>query len=988
MDFQEAFSKLKNLQQLESPDEVRDLRPHRVRTGILDPTQLAYAALCQIELLRLYAPNLPWSGRDLDGAFTTFSEAIDLLHSASDQPDIVSAVTELLSKMTGLQIAGCIEELPHPEKFVVDTFDAAYRAAHTPNISSRARYLICQLLSQIVDEMEYEIPDDAVCLFLDQFNGEAASLSREIAQNCPRVEERVKKYFLALLDDTEANDRFDQAAELAKGVIEHSFPVFELSLPLFVQRLEMLLPEARAMAVKVIGWTLVSHPAIHDLEFHRWVKRSLDASANVRVAWVRVAANCLSRSSLEIDYTDVWNSFFGCLNDSDSKVRAAAAGAVALFVNLADPPKSLEQMLVPRLRDKSVTVQSKALDAALDLYNVSSCTWVPKAVLNMVYVYNQKSLDLLWGLTLEMCDITHEPSYKVARSVVTTLSYLDSKAAKAFSAVYRNHVAIAKALSHFLESEESQHDTLLEWISNRLYDSRIKVQLSQLTTEQQEVLKLALGPSPSNEVYENSQEYLPKAISPLVIRYGGYLEQNTSSFIELLDDSQLGEASASLLSEIAAGFPKTVVANADQLVKRALQNDKALCILSAIANELDGELEADDKFWQHIEEKVFSRDENLTQHAVKLIALLGPGNLLSEVTNEIMAMVLETPSASALAALNTLYMESPTTILSHSDASLIPQQLIKIIQSSGDDEVHIVAMHALVARLRAIDSRPNSYSSKAEPVLKFFRKVLDDGKAGDRISSEAAALWFKLASAYVKQTDFADVARLQPIFSVSMAASLIRELRDSHLSLIYTPLLFLDEKLFQLVEVGIPTLEKSDHDIGIMFAYLLYYVAAERVSLAVTSASIKRFCWAAVTEKTLEAAYHVASRIKQFRDVRDPPAAPDLEPTPSSKRLYAVSELAIKILDRHMRFAGLTFRATISKPMALPRKVYQSCSSAAASQLVAETEFLSELGSPEEIAEVCDDLRKRIHSLSQAHAKTKKRRSQRPATPNKNATPS
>lgn len=987
MDFQQLFNRLKTLQDLESNEDLYDLRPHRVRAEIRDPKQLVFAALCQVEILRLSAPEIPWSGRDLDGTFAMFPEAIDLLHSASTQPDIVSAVTDLLSKMTQLQIAGCIGNLNDSEKFVVETFDAAYRATHA-NTSSRIRYLICQFLSQIIDELEYNIPDDAVCLLLDQFNGEAASLSREICQNCPKIDERVKQFFLELLEDRNADDRFEQAAELAKGVIEHSFPVFEPSLHLFVKCLEMLQPEARVMAVKVIGWVELSQNSTHNLEFERWVKRSLDASAAVRVAWAHAAASCLSRPSVAEDYTNVWEAFLRCFNDPDAKVRAAAAEALGLLSDLPETPKPLESMLAPRLRDKSAVVQSKALETALELYKVSACEWVPRAFMNLVYVYDQKGLDLLWGATVEMLGITSISSPTSARSIAQALSRLDLKSTKAFSALYRNHLAISKALSRFVESEASEHNALAEWISNLTFDTRLKTQLLSLDDEQRSVLKLAIGPLPTNEAYKKSQSSLHKSIATLVIKYGCYLEQNTPYLIDLLDDSQLGKAAETLLSEIALGTPETVAKHSDQLLKKVGQNDKALPILSIIADHIEGELNTDETLWQHVEAKVFSKDVALAQHAVKMIALLGPRDLLVAITNEVMAMVLESPSASALSALNTLYAESPNTILSHVDASLVPQQLVKIIQSKGKDDLRCLAMNALVARLNAVASGSSSSTNKAEPVLKLFRKLLDDKTLRGKILDEAAALWFRLASVYGKQTGFADVVMLNQIFSANMAASLIKELRNNQLSLIYSPLLFLDEKVFPLVQVGMPTLEKSDHDVGMMVAYLIYYLAAESHDLDASANALKRFCWAAVTRNNIEVVYHVATRIKQFRDVRDPPAAPDLEPTQNSKRLYAVSELAIEILEHYRQSAGLIYNATISKPMALPRKVYQSSSSAAASQLVAETSYLSELGSPEEVAKACEDLRKRSRAsgITQGKVKVKRQKPQQLATPEKQIT--
>lgn len=995
MKFEALYDELRSL----SPGEYdssrySDLASHlfESRRSSRDLSNRVYACLCAIEIARLSAPELPWDAAGIEAFFILFVDCLDLLGPAGKQvatlpPAISSSVIDLLAQATQIQIAGCIDVLADKSDFVCKLFEAGYRVAHSPVAPSRAKYLVCQFLTQVVEELDYELPSDVICLFLDQFNGPGFELSVGIARNCLELAQHVQQFFSALLDDTMASDRYSQAAMLSEGVIEHFCAMFDPSLSLFVENLSTLDKNARVMAVQVVGCVLNHNgDAITSTAFSSWLKRSNDASVVVRLAWVKQAGAYLARPSQDSRKDEVWLGFNYCLRDHDSRVRGSACKALMLQ-NSA--PHALSEILSPRVRDKSLMVRTAALETAAYFYDSAwsdeKLAWIPSIVLNMIYVGDRQALGLVWTTALCLFGIeAHSLPGEVRNRVLSTLYCLDEKSWMSFSAVYRHHRTVATALAGVLSDEPGRASTCADWLAAQTEDPSLQTALLSLTHEKRELLKTLLDPTSESQVLQHAasvlQDVLPKTV---VKRAIGFQRDVVISLIESLASAKWGTVAKRILCLISESAPELLINDVNYLVNAFSSGiDDSVLILATLSDHEEVTSAIEQSAFPQLEGMVHGGDEALAPCAIQLIASVFPERLPA-VVDAVLNEVIQFPSPCALATLNRLYSVAPVAVGSNKASFAIPKTLSKLIFSTKGSPTNLKceALGLLVTRLKGMVQQDLKSSIKlAEPVLNILRKILQSSDESDKLAEQATSSWLEIAKICGKLTTVEDLQLFEPFTNRCMVSKLIKAMRDNEVSLFFSPLLFMQADTEPLVRFGLPTLDKSAHDLALMLAYLVYYLAARRLDLETLVEVLKRYIALVLSPATIESVSHVAARVKQFRDVRDPPAVTSNEPTSNSRYLYAVSELSVLLLEQQRKVKGWPTKSTITKSMALPGRMYQSTSSADMARLVAETSYLSELGSPEQIRYYSQEHRrgsKRGLKKSRPHANTQPQKKSR-----------
>ncbi|KAF9436847.1 hypothetical protein BGZ76_002770 [Entomortierella beljakovae] len=472
-----------------------------------------YTACCIADILRLCAPDAPYTSNNLKAIFGLFVN--ELRHISSSKSPYFNMCYYLLESLSVTKSIVLITDLKNAGELMVELFRNIFDDVR-PEQAKNVQMCMSDLLQQVIGEAK-QLPQEIVDIILAQFlhkgkfdNPAAYRLACDLGTNCAeRLQRYVFQYFSDIISVT-GNEELT-TAELADFRTVHHL-VVELNkaapalllnvIPQLEEEMKLSNVTIRILVTKTLGEMFAektSRLAIqYESTWKAWLLRRNDKMPQVRVTWIESIPNIIkSHGSLAKELSDGLSEK---LVDPDEKVRAVACRTIGEFdyeTSLHHIQKSTLIQVGHRCRDKKKSVSKEAIRALSSLYNqaypeiengtktsFNQFSWMPTAVLHAVYVNDYEIFSIVDNAVFTSLFPPHGDVATRAQRLVTTFANMEDKGRTGFLSVLRRCVDtryyISALLQHLKsrgtynkpESEEFEKKlaTIIKAISERLPD--------------------------------------------------------------------------------------------------------------------------------------------------------------------------------------------------------------------------------------------------------------------------------------------------------------------------------------------------------------------------------------------------------------------------------------------------------------------------------------------------------------------------------------
>ncbi|KAF8491907.1 armadillo-type protein [Russula emetica] len=390
------LKKLKNLHtQLADLDQDRidtatlaTVRKELVHNTILlhkDRGVKSYAACCLADILRLFAPDAPYTHNELRDIFQFFFRQLTTGLKGSDSP-YYNEYFHLLESLSTVKSVVLVCDLPNSEELMVDIFRDFF-ALVRHDLSKKIELHMADILVALIDEatsLPSELMDILMAQFLDKNVGLDNPAFRLAVQVCKTTSDRLQRhvcqYFTEIIVQHAPDDEFDdirKAHELVKQLNKFCSPLLHLVIPQLEEELRVEDLTLRMMATQVLGEMFADKggPDLlrrYPTTWSHWNLRRNDKSPVVRLAFVEAMYGLLVGLPEQREFVE--ETLGGKLLDPDERVRAA----VCKLYSQVDYETALHHVSEAQLRrvaerglDKKHPVRIEALNSIGKLYNLA-----------------------------------------------------------------------------------------------------------------------------------------------------------------------------------------------------------------------------------------------------------------------------------------------------------------------------------------------------------------------------------------------------------------------------------------------------------------------------------------------------------------------------------------------------------------------------------------------------------------------------------------
>ncbi|KAI0280430.1 armadillo-type protein [Russula aff. rugulosa BPL654] len=370
----------------------------------------AYAACCLADILRLFAPDAPYTHNELRDIFQFFFRQLTTGLKGSDSP-YYNEYFHLLESLSTVKSVVLVCDLPNSEELMVDIFRDFF-ALVRHDLSKKIELHMADILVALIDEatsLPSELMDIVMAQFLDKNVGLDNPAFRLAVQVCKTTSDRLQRhvcqYFTEIIVQHAPDDEFDdirKAHELVKQLNKFCSPLLHLVIPQLEEELRVEDLTLRMMATQVLGEMFADKGGADLLRrypttWSHWNLRRNDKSPVVRLAFVEAMYGLLVGLPEQRDFVE--ETLSGKLLDPDEKVRAA----VCKLYSQLDYETALHHVSEAQLRrvaerglDKKHAVRIEALNSIGKLYSlaypeiengdqgaIKQFSWIPQSLLQL-----------------------------------------------------------------------------------------------------------------------------------------------------------------------------------------------------------------------------------------------------------------------------------------------------------------------------------------------------------------------------------------------------------------------------------------------------------------------------------------------------------------------------------------------------------------------------------------------------------------------------
>ncbi|KAI0305166.1 hypothetical protein B0F90DRAFT_1808987 [Multifurca ochricompacta] len=350
----------------------------------------AYTACCLADILRLFAPDAPYTHNELRDIFQFFFRQLATGLRGSDSP-YYNEYFHLLESLSTVKSVVLICDLPNAEELMVDIFRDFF-ALVRHDLSKKIELYMVDVLVALIDEatsLPSELMDVIMAQFLDKnvgLDNPAFRLAVQVCNSTPdRLQRHVCQYFTEIIVQHAPDEELD---DIRKAHELEELRVEDLAL--------------RTMATQVLGEMFADKGGAdlvrkYPTTWSLWNLRRNDKSSAIRLTFVEAAHRLLVCLPEQRDFVE--EALSAKLLDPDEKVRAA----VCKLYSQLDYETALHHVSELQLRrvaerglDKKHAVRIEALNSVGKLYSlayteiengdqgsIKQFSWIPQSLLQM-----------------------------------------------------------------------------------------------------------------------------------------------------------------------------------------------------------------------------------------------------------------------------------------------------------------------------------------------------------------------------------------------------------------------------------------------------------------------------------------------------------------------------------------------------------------------------------------------------------------------------
>nr|WJN24942.1 cohesin maintenance factor [Pseudozyma pruni] len=405
-----------------------------------DKAVKANVACCLADMLRLFAPNAPFTPSELRDIFQFFLHQLTMPQGGLSKPNgpQYAEYFYLLENLSNVKSVVLICDLANADELMTDYFKGFLDLAR-PDMSKNVEICMADVLVQLIDEC-VTLPSEVLDLLLANFtpkavkhNPSAHRIAVEVCSNTKdRLQKNVAQYFNEVILSATSEDDQDERLETLQTahslIVQINRVVPSLLLNVIPQLEEELRAEdvqLRVLATKVLGQMFAGKPSSTAAEssdlarryagtWRAWLGRANDKSSSLRVVWAESTKPILVHHP-ELRH-DITPHLEAKLLESDERVRAATAkmlGSLDYETALHHVDKSVLLKLADRCKDRKTLVRKESLEAIGRLFDmayseidnndpaaIQQFAWIPQEVFKALYA-GQVDLHTLVSATVE-----------------------------------------------------------------------------------------------------------------------------------------------------------------------------------------------------------------------------------------------------------------------------------------------------------------------------------------------------------------------------------------------------------------------------------------------------------------------------------------------------------------------------------------------------------------------------------------------------------
>ncbi|KZS86994.1 hypothetical protein SISNIDRAFT_420245 [Sistotremastrum niveocremeum HHB9708] len=350
----------------------------------------AYAACCMAELLRLFAPDAPFTAPQLNNMFQFFFRQL----YAGFRPDspYIYQYYHLLESLSTVKSVVLVCDLEHADKLMAEVFRDFFAMVKAGELARKVETYMSDILIALIDESQ-SLPSEVLESIMAQFLEKASPAGHRLAvEVCKATSDKLQRHVCQYFTDIILSHSPSADDEEAEGDIPtirtaHSLiHSISLSCPSLLQNVIPQLEEElrvedltlRGLATQYLGKMFGnSHTGAELVRKYGscwkvWQQRKADKSATVRVTWVESCKSFITGSPETRD--EIEAALATKLLDPDEKVRAATC---RLYADI-DYETALHHVSVGQLKaigdrfmDKKHVVRMEAMIALGRLWSIA-----------------------------------------------------------------------------------------------------------------------------------------------------------------------------------------------------------------------------------------------------------------------------------------------------------------------------------------------------------------------------------------------------------------------------------------------------------------------------------------------------------------------------------------------------------------------------------------------------------------------------------------
>ncbi|KAG9013484.1 hypothetical protein FRB94_002559 [Tulasnella sp. JGI-2019a] len=408
------------------------VRKELIHTSLLlhkDKGVKAYVACCLADLLRLYAPDAPYTAHELCDIFQFFLRQLtNGLKAGADAPYYAQHFY-LLESLASIKSIVLVCDLPQADDLMTEIFRDFFDLMRQ-DMAKNVEMFVADVLVSLIDEAQ-SLPAELLEVVLSQFMQKPSKsplpAHRLAADVCSRTSERLQRnicqYFTDIIlqhDDEEEMERIRVAHELIKA-LSRDCPALLLNVvPQLEEELKVDRLAMRALATEALGEmfgdqkTGLELAKKYQTTWQAWLQRKNDKAASVRLAFVEGTAGIIIQHA-EMR-TEIEDALRSKLLDPDDKVRAMTCrvyGQLDYETVLHHVSRAQLQEVASRGMDKKHIVRMEALKCLGRLFKlayteIESGDPVATEQLAWIPTHLFKTASATPGLRMEVEEVLHE----------------------------------------------------------------------------------------------------------------------------------------------------------------------------------------------------------------------------------------------------------------------------------------------------------------------------------------------------------------------------------------------------------------------------------------------------------------------------------------------------------------------------------------------------------------------------------------------------